>query len=92
MDQMRISIKVIGDVHGVGFRFRTVETAQDLDLRGWVMNASDGSVQIVAEGEKEKLAQLVQWVKQGPSFAKVERVETSWEKATSEFRGFEVRY
>lgn len=88
----RVNIRVFGEVHYVGFRFSTIEVARDLGLVGWVKNESDGTVQIVAEGEKEKLENLVTWAKQGPLLARVEKVEANWEKATGEISGFEAQY
>jgi len=88
----RVDVRVFGEVHYVGFRFSTIEVARDLGLTGWVKNEPDGTVRIVAEGEKEKLENLVTWTKQGPSLAKVEKVETSWENAAGEFSSFDVNY
>ncbi len=88
----RVQIVVYGEVHYVGFRFSTIEVARDLSLTGWVRNNPDGTVEIVAEGEKGKLENLVTWAKKGPSLARVERIETRWEKATRKFENFDVEY
>ena len=88
----RVQIVVYGEVHYVGFRFSTIEVARDLGLTGWVKNEPDGTVQIIAEGEKEKLENLVTWSKQGPSLARVEKTETKWSEATGEFSSFDVSY
>ena len=88
----RVSIKILGDVQGVLFRTYTVQIAQSLGLVGWVRNNPDGSVEIVVEGEEEKLENLISWAKKGPPFAKVEKAQFDWEEATGEFSGFDVRY
>jgi len=44
----------------VGFRATAQRYAQDLDLRGWVKNLPDGRVEILAEGDREKITQLCQ--------------------------------
>ena len=88
----RIRIVISGDVQGVLFRTYTVQTAQKLGLVGWVRNNPDGSVEIVAEGEREKLENLISWAKKGPPYAKVEKVQFDWEEATGEFSSFDVRY
>ena len=88
----RVNIRITGDVQAVGFRYTAIEVARDLGLTGWVKNNPDDSVQIVAEGEKESLENLITWTKQGPSVARVERIETIWEKASGEFSSFEARY
>jgi len=48
-----------GTVQGVGFRFTTQRLANELNLTGWVRNLSDGRVEILAEGSKEKTQELI---------------------------------
>lgn len=55
---IRAHIFYSGRVQGVGFRFTVQRTAVDLDLRGWVKNLSDGRVEILAEGDREKIGQF----------------------------------
>ncbi len=88
----RVVIRVFGDVHYVGFRFSTIEVARDLGLTGWVRNEPAGTVQIVAEGKKEQLENLVTWAKKGPTLAKVEKIDVEWSGDTGEFSGFDVSY
>ena len=87
----RIHIFVYGDVQGVVFRANTVDTATKLGLRGWVRNRSDGSVEVVAEGEKEKLEKLLEWCHRGPSAASVDSVKSEWEDYKGEFSGFAAK-
>jgi len=47
-----LEIILSGEVHGVGMRFSAQEKARQLGLVGFVKNLEDGTVQIVAEGEK----------------------------------------
>lgn len=51
---------IVGTVQGVGFRWTTRELADKLGLVGWVRNLPDGSVILLAEGESEKLDQLME--------------------------------
>lgn len=92
MSKARVQIKVKGQVQGVFFRSTCQELAFNLQLTGYVQNLPDGAVLVVAEGEKEKLAKLLNWCKKGPNFARVEEVKVSWEKAKGAFEGFEIRY
>jgi len=89
---MRVHIFVSGRVQGVFFRSRTQEEAEKLGLVGWVKNTPDGKVEIVAEGDKEKLEELIAWCKKGPLFAKVENVEVEWQESTGEFSSFEILF
>lgn len=88
----RVRLIVNGDVHTVGFRYSTIEIARDLGLVGWVKNNPDGTVEIVAEGPKEKLGNLIIWSKKGPPLARVEDVKVDWQGITGEFSSFDVRY
>ena len=68
-------IRVKGKVQGVFFRASTKDKADELGIRGWVRNETDGSVLIEAEGSEERMEQFVAWCWQGPSSAHVEQVE-----------------
>ena len=91
-EKVRVHIFVEGFVQGVFFRANTYEKAKELQLTGWVRNLPDGRVEIVAEGEKEKVEKLIEWAKIGPSLAKVENVKILWEKYQGEFEDFSIRY
>ncbi len=56
---MELRAKVHGQVHGVGFRATTIEFARPLHLKGIVRNCNDGTVEIIAQGEKEALEELL---------------------------------
>ena len=63
-----------GRVQGVWFRAATRERALALQLRGFARNLADGGVEVVAVGEEAALAELEQWLWQGPPLAKVATV------------------
>ena len=71
----RLIIKVFGRVQGVFFRYSAQEKIQELKIKGFARNEQNGSVYIEAAGEEEKLEEFVQWCRNGPPFAKVDRVE-----------------
>ena len=86
----RLTITVHGRVQKVFFRRATQFHARLAGLTGLARNEEDGSVTIIAEGETEKLKQLLAWCKNGPPFADVTGIETAWQDATGEFKRFEV--
>jgi len=88
----RLHAKISGIVQGVFFRARTEEKAKELGLTGWVKNLSGGGVEVVAEGEKKRLEELLAWLWKGPSPAHVEKVESGWERFAGEFSDFTVEY
>lgn len=87
----RLHARVIGRVQGVGFRYYVMGAAGDLGLRGWVRNRRDGSVEIVAEGKKEKLFELLRALQRGSRSSVVTEVKEHWLENTGEFHGFSVR-
>lgn len=78
-------MNIKGLVQGVSYRYNTVKVASSLGLSGTVKNLKDGSVEVVAEGEKRALADLVDWCKEGPTYARVARLHISWDEAQNDF-------
>ena len=79
---------VAGRVQGVWFRAATRERALALQLRGFARNLGDGGVEVVAVGEEAALAELEQWLWQGPPLAKVSKVERQGLDTAASFEGF----
>ncbi|MBI3559712.1 acylphosphatase [Candidatus Gottesmanbacteria bacterium] len=88
----RVHLCISGDVQGVGYRGWVRGVARDMGLVGWEKNTDDDRVEVVAEGEREGLEELVTACRQGPDVAWVEKIDVTWEKATDELVGFEVVY
>jgi acylphosphatase len=65
---------VEGLVQGVGFREACVQRARSLRLAGWVRNRLDGSVEVMLQGPSEAVARMLDWLREGPPGARVERV------------------
>jgi acylphosphatase len=83
---------VRGDVQGVGFRYFLIDTARPLGLHGWVRNLPDGAVELVAEGDPEKLERLLKAARQGPRHARVGEVEVEWQPASGGLTAFDLIY
>lgn len=81
---------VRGRVQGVYFRQSTCDVARRLGLVGEVCNRADGSVEVVAEGEREALEELLGWLHQGPPAARVASVSADWGAATGGYDAFSV--
>jgi len=77
-------------VQGVFFRREITRLARRLDLTGWVRNLPDGRVEAVAEGDQQKLDELVQFCRIGPSGARVKNVGVDRSDFKGEFRGFRI--
>jgi acylphosphatase len=89
----RLRAIVHGRVQGVNFRYYTVRVARQLGLAGWVANRWDGTVETVAEGERQALERFRAFLNRGSPSSTVVQVDVSWtEKPTEEFTTFRVRY
>jgi acylphosphatase len=87
----RLAAMVHGRVQGVGFRYFARRTAAALGLRGYVRNRPGGAVEVVAEGPRPTLEELLRRLERGPSGARVEQVEVAWAAAEGAFSGFHIR-
>jgi len=87
----RLIATVRGRVQGVGFRWFVMREAERLGLSGWVANAADGSVRVVAEGERADLDVFAERLSVGPAGARVLDVSLGWSAATGAEAGFSVR-
>ena len=90
-DKVRVRLQISGRVQGVYFRASAVQRAQELGVTGWVMNCSDGSVAIVAEGTRQQLEDLTSWCRHGPDGARVTDVAVEWNPARNDFRAFTIK-
>ena len=89
----RLEMRVTGRVQGVGFRAFTQEAATALGCSGYVRNSPDRSaVDVVAEGPRSALEQLLAALERGPRLAHVSSVTARCMAATGEFRDFDSRY
>lgn len=88
----RVRLIISGDVQGVGYRAWMWREAKDLRLTGWVKNRDDGAVEAVAEGDEEKLKQLIDHCRKGPDVVWVENVHVTWDEPKNEFFAFEIKY
>jgi acylphosphatase len=87
----RLHAVIEGRVQGVFFRATTQREAIARGLSGWVRNRWDGSVEVVAEGQRPALESFEIFLHQGPPSAQVSHVAVTYSAATGEFSGFRVR-
>jgi len=88
----QIQAIVTGHVQDIGFRYFAMQKAKALGITGNVKNLADGSVEVNAQGEKNKLEELIEALKEGPSHATIKEVEVNWVVAGKKFEGFTVEY
>lgn len=89
---VRLHALVRGRVQGVFFREYTRRNALGLGLVGEVRNLPDGTtVEVVAEGPRAALEELLALLREGPPRSRVTEVEVRWTAARSESTSFQVR-
>jgi len=79
-----------GRVQGVGFRWHTRLEARALGVAGWVQNLPDGCVEAHIEGAEPALQELLDWLRTGPSGARVDECFVS-AADPEECPGFAIR-
>jgi acylphosphatase len=84
--------RVFGRVQGVGFRAFVWREARELGLDGWVCNRTDGTVEGLARGDEETVDAFLRRIEEGPSWARVDRVDVTVESGVGDQpAGFEIR-
>ncbi|MFC1964900.1 acylphosphatase [Chloroflexota bacterium] len=91
-DMASFQATVYGRVQGVFFRDFVSRRATGLGLTGYVRNLLGGAVEVRAEGDRERLEELIGFLKVGPPAARVEEVVTDWLEYTGKYAGFSVGY
>lgn len=87
---IRRTVFFSGHVQGVGFRFVTRQIAASFEVKGYVRNLSDGRVELVVEGEKREIDELLSRIREKMQ-GYVDVATQTDAPATNEFAVFEIR-
>lgn len=85
-------LRIHGKVQGVGYRFFATRVARRLGLKGSIQNLRDGSVEATVEGEKEKIDEWIEELKEGPRYAEVTQIEQETKEFTGRLGDFDVKF
>lgn len=77
-------------MQGVGYRYFTKQAADRLRLNGTVRNLYTGDVEVMVTGEDEVIALLMEELKKGPSYSKVENISIH-ESEIQDYLKFEIK-
>lgn len=81
-----------GRVQMVMYRDFAARSARRLGIAGAVRNLSDGTVEVVAQGEEPALAAYIKKLNRGSWLARVEAVEVAWREPAEEKHSFIIAY
>ncbi len=84
---------VTGRVQGVYFRAFVQQHAASLRLKGYVRNLRGSrAVEVIAEGGRDQLEELVRHLRRGPAGARVDELKVDWREYSGDFLDFDIRY
>jgi acylphosphatase len=73
-DRHRKRFRIEGAVQGVGFRWWTIQRANERGLRGTVKNLPDGAVEVEIDGPPEEIEGFRTLLSRGPRAARVDNI------------------
>ncbi len=79
-------------MQGVGFRWFVQQRAKNFAVSGYVKNLDNGDVEIEAEGDRDRVEQLLKSVKVGPTFSKVRDVIIEWQQFAGKYDSFDTTF
>ena len=91
MKQVLARILIEGRLHGVNFRYKTQQQATRLELVGFVRSLSDGRIEIEAQGDQEKVEQLLAWCQEEPHSGNIKSILYRYDEPTKGYSDFMMR-
>ncbi|MCK5833079.1 acylphosphatase [bacterium] len=88
----RVKIIIEGRVQGVGFRCFTARAALKLDIKGFVKNNYDGTVEVVAQGDNSNIGLFILEIRKGPSSSFVTGFDIISTESKNNFTSFDITY
>jgi len=94
---IRITVRYVGEVQGVGFRYTTNRIAERFAVAGYVMNLPDGRVELVVEADRKECDAFLASVNESLG-GYITDIKKDIGKASGEFAspsakdGFTIRY
>ncbi|PIT89036.1 MAG: acylphosphatase [Candidatus Levybacteria bacterium CG10_big_fil_rev_8_21_14_0_10_36_7] len=88
----QVHLYISGFVQGVGYRRFVKKNADKLNLKGWTRNLPDRRVEVLAQGNKDELEELIKICKKGPFLSEVKDVAVTWEEKNADFNEFQILF
>jgi acylphosphatase len=81
---------ISGRVQGIGYRDFVKNIGTEMNLRGFVANLPDGSVEVLAQGDLGVLKIFANHLQTGPDGSQVRGFYDEWRDTEKEFASFEA--
>ncbi len=85
-------IIVTGLVQGVGFRWFVEREARKLCLTGYVRNLYTGEVEVMVEGDRGMIEELIKVLRVGNRASRVVDVRVTWQKFENKYHDFRIAF
>ena len=92
MKQLSLRVIVQGIVQGVGYRYFAYHEALSRNLKGYVKNLSDGTVEVIVQGEQNLVESYLEALKRGPRSAYVRKIEVKEMKSIPMVSDFTIKF
>ena len=79
-----------GTVQGVFFRQFVKDNADKIGLVGFVRNLANNDVEILVEGEVDKIERFSKIIKKGPEHAQIRSIQAEERKWSDQFKNFKI--
>ena len=86
-----VRFRVEGRVQGVGYRYSAQRVGAQLGLQGWVRNRADGAVEGHVQGDGRIVDAMLDWLREGPSHARVDALTSDPVPVDTSLAGFGIR-
>ena len=84
-----VHVFISGYVQGIRFRQFIKSQANKLNIKGWVKNLPDGSVEAILQGRAQDIDKIILLCRKGPFLAEVKSLETE-EMPDQKFDSFDI--
>ncbi len=81
---------ISGRVQLVMYRDFACRNARRFGLVGTVRNLRDGTVEVVAQGERAKLERYISALRRGSPLSRVDQVDVEWREPAQNFKIFSI--
>jgi acylphosphatase len=92
MMKQRVKLIVTGQVQGIGYRWFVQQEAMQEKLSGWVRNRPDGTVELEAEGDSDRMDQFINALRSAHPNARVDHIEIQRLEPLKKSAGFDIKW